>query len=255
MALQAYSTEALENTHERGNVELLNLLPQGPLAYQDVWDLQRHIMQQKIQHLKDPEGGQGVADTLVLVEHRPVYTLGTGSTVDNLKFDMSTPPQGFDMFRVERGGEVTYHGPGQVVLYPILNLRGGPPLQADLHWYLRQLEEVVIHALGEMGVSDCTRQEGLTGVWKDGRKLAAIGVKVSRWVTMHGLALNICPDMSHFRNIVPCGISDRPVACVRDFNPDTNMSVAGQQLVKSFSRIFNVDVSIADSSKLPVGGA
>jgi len=134
---------------------------------------------------------------------------GTGSTEGHLKFDINHAK--LPVYRTERGGEVTHHGPGQLVMYPILNLRNH---KQDLHWYLRMLEEVVILALDRVSGLRGYRVEGLTGVWVDGCKVAAIGVRASRWITYHGLALNVVNDLAPFQDIVPCGISDRPVGSV-----------------------------------------
>mmetsp|Transcript_23677 Transcript_23677/g.65670 ORF Transcript_23677/g.65670 Transcript_23677/m.65670 type:complete len:222 (-) Transcript_23677:3060-3725(-) len=134
---------------------------------------------------------------------------GTGSTEEHLKFDIVDPK--LPIYRTERGGEVTYHGPGQLVMYPILNLRNH---KKDLHWYLRMLEEVVIRALDQVSGLQGERIEGLTGVWVDGHKVAAIGVRATRWITYHGLALNVVNDLAPFSDIVPCGISNRPVGSV-----------------------------------------
>ncbi|KAI8467747.1 MAG: hypothetical protein J3K34DRAFT_523463 [Monoraphidium minutum] len=154
-------------------------------------------------------GGAGGADCVLLLQHPPTYTLGAGSTTDNVLFDLDDPPH--PIYRTERGGEVTYHGPGQLVLYPILNL--GRHKQ-DLHWYLRSLEEVVLRALASVSGLQGERVEGLTGVWVGGAKLAAIGVRARKWVTYHGLALNVATDLAPFGLIVPCGIEGRPVGSV-----------------------------------------
>ena len=121
------------------------------------------------------------------------------------------------LFRTERGGEVTYHGPGQLVMYPILNLRR---FRTDLHWFLRSLEEVIIRALNEVSGLQGEREDGLTGVWVDGKKVAAIGVRATRWISYHGLALNVTTDLMPFENIVPCGIADRHVGSVAGFLGD-----------------------------------
>ena len=159
--------------------------------------------------------GEHSTDVAVLAQHPPTVTLGAGSTIDHLKFDESSPPSGFELRRCERGGEATYHGPGQLVLYPILNL-ARPPHEADLHWYMRGLESVALEAMIDLGLdeSKCGRIDGLTGAWCDGHKLAAVGVRARRWVSYHGVALNVCPNLEHFANIVPCGIGDRPVGSV-----------------------------------------
>jgi len=139
----------------------------------------------------------------ILLQHEPVYTLGEGSTTDNLKFDMDAPPH--PIHRTERGGEVTYHGPGQLVMYPILDLK---MLRPDLHWYLRQLEETIIYSLEMVSGIEAGRIDGLTGVWVDNRKIAAIGIRATKWVSYHGIALNVTTDLAPFGHIVPCGIKD-----------------------------------------------
>jgi len=180
------------------------------IPYQQAWDWQHQELRRTLAERAD--GGQG-SDALFIMQHQPVYTLGTGSSEGHLLFDptSSTIP----LYRTERGGEVTYHGPGQLVMYPLLHL-GAPGSQAprDLHLYMRSLEEVVIRALAEVSGLHGERVEGLTGVWVGQHKLAAIGVRAKQWVTYHGLALNVCPDLRPFAAIVPCGISDRPVGSV-----------------------------------------
>lgn len=173
-------------------------------------------------------------DTLLLLQHPPIYTLGQGSDRQFLKFDPATSPH--DLVQIERGGEVTYHCPGQVVGYPIINLAY---YQKDLHWYLRQLEAVVIQVLGLYGlVGD--RIPGLTGVWVGDRKVAAIGIKVSRWITMHGFALNVCPDLSGFNEIVPCGIADKAVGSLAQWVPDIDLATVQQQVAIAFAEVFPV---------------
>jgi lipoyl(octanoyl) transferase len=176
----------------------------------------------------------------ILLEHPPVYTLGQGSHLEFLKFDPSGSD--YELHRIERGGEVTYHCPGQLVGYPILNLRNYQP---DLHWYLRQLEEVIIRVLARYGLKG-EREPGLTGVWVAGYKVAAIGIKVSRWITMHGFALNVCPDLTGFQHIVPCGIADKPVGSLAQFVPDVALETVRQQIAQCFSEVFQVDLVAAD---------
>jgi lipoyl(octanoyl) transferase len=201
----------------------------GEIDYQSAWIWQKSLQQERI---KDPE----IADALVILEHPPVYTLGTGSSLEFLKFDHLETE--YELYRVERGGEVTYHCPGQIVVYPILNLRH---YQQDLHWYLRQLEEVVIQVLALHHLTG-ERIDGLTGVWVEGRKIAAVGIKVSRWITMHGFALNVCPDLSGFDRIVPCGIVDRSVGSMAEFIPDIDPHLVRQQIIEIFSKVFQVEL-------------
>jgi lipoyl(octanoyl) transferase len=203
----------------------------GEIDYQTAWIWQKSLQQERI---RDPN----ITDALVILEHPSVYTLGTGSSLDFLKFDHLETE--YELYRVERGGEVTYHCPGQLIAYPILNLKY---YQQDLHWYLRQLEEVVIQVLALHHLTG-ERIDGLTGVWVEGRKVAAIGIKVTKWITMHGFALNICPDLSGFDRIIPCGIADRSVGSMAEFIPDINLDLVRQQIIKAFSDIFNVEISV-----------
>jgi lipoyl(octanoyl) transferase len=169
------------------------------------------------------------------LEHPPVYSLGQGASLDFLKFDPAEV--NWEVHRVERGGEVTYHCPGQIVGYPILNLRY---YQQDLHWYLRQLEEVLIRVLGVYGLKG-QRISGMTGVWLEGCKVAAIGIKVSRWITMHGLALNVCPDLSGFERIIPCGIMDKSVGSLAQFIPGITVAEVLPSVVSKFAEVFEVE--------------
>ena len=174
----------------------------GPvdLDYGAAWDLQKRLQQARIDGL--------VPDVVLLVQHPPVVTLGRRAEAANVLAPRATlEAAGIGLYEVERGGDVTLHGPGQITGYPILDLdRHG----RDLHLYLRNLEEAMIRVLARHELSG-TRVDGMTGVWVDGAKVAAIGVKVRRWVTMHGFAFNVDLDLDLYRWIVPCGISDKPV--------------------------------------------
>ena len=207
---------------------------QGLVPYSVAWDRQRSLFAERV---KDPT----LHDVLLLLEHPPVYTLGQGASLEFLKFD---PKQvSAQLYRVERGGEVTYHCPGQLVGYPILNLRH---YQQDLHWYLRQLEEVLIQVLGVLGLSG-DRIPGMTGVWIEGRKVAAIGIKVSRWITMHGFALNVCPDLTGFERIVPCGIADKPVGSLAQFVPGISVEQVRCDVAATFAEVFDVQLTTSMS--------
>jgi lipoyl(octanoyl) transferase len=201
----------------------------GLVDYQTAWDYQRSLVAAR---MADPM----LEDVLLLLEHPPVYTLGTGSTQDFLKFDPENAP--YEIHRIERGGEVTYHCPGQLVAYPILNLRY---YQQDLHWYLRQLEEVILQILQSYHLP-AERLSGLTGVWVKGHKIAAIGIKVSRWITMHGFAINVCPDLTGFTRIVPCGIADKPVGSLSQFLPAITVKQVQDDIVQSFAQVFQVNL-------------
>ncbi len=201
----------------------------GTIDYQTAWIWQKSLQKERT---IDPD----LSDALVILEHPPVYTLGTDSSLEYLKFDHLQTE--YELYRVERGGEVTYHCPGQIVVYPILNLRH---YQQDLHWYLRQLEEVIIQVLALHDLKG-ERIDGLTGVWLEGRKVAAIGIKVSKWITMHGFALNVCPDLSGFAQIVPCGIVDRSVGSMAEFIPTINPYLVREQIVQVFGEIFGIEM-------------
>lgn len=170
----------------------------GRRAYGEVLDLQRDLCRQRL-------AGTSEEDILLLVEHEPVVTLGRGTRPGSLPLSpVQIQHRGIELYEVERGGDVTYHGPGQLVGYPIFDLRTH---REDLHWYLRRLEAALIEALGSLGIEATTRP-GLTGVWTGGRKIASIGIHVKQWVTFHGFALNVTTDLSYFDLIVPCGIKD-----------------------------------------------
>jgi lipoyl(octanoyl) transferase len=170
----------------------------GRREYAEVLELQRALCRQRI-------AGEIDQDILLLVEHEPVITLGRGTRPESLPVPKAEiERRGVEVFEVERGGDVTYHGPGQLVGYPIIDLRRH---REDLHWYLRRLESGLIDALGYLGIH-AEPNPGLTGVWTRGRKLASIGIHVKQWVTFHGFALNVTTDLSYFDLIVPCGIRD-----------------------------------------------
>jgi len=179
-------------------------------------------------------------ETLFLLEHDPVLTRGTGTKPENLVVSEEELARlGIDLFDAGRGGDITYHGPGQLVGYPILDLK---PDRKDLHRYLRDLEEVIVRTLARFGVR-AGRQEGLTGVWTNSGKVAAIGVRVSsRWITSHGFALNVDPDLSHFDTIVPCGIHDRQVTSLKRLlgkatpSMDVVATLVEEELARRFGR-------------------
>jgi lipoate-protein ligase B len=167
------------------------------MPYAEALELQRHIARDRI-------SGALPQDVLLLLEHPPVVTLGRASKEKHL---IASPAflaeKGVEVFEVERGGDVTFHGPGQLVGYPIIDLKRH---RLDLHWYLRKIEEALINALGDLGIS-AERNPSYTGVWTRGKKIASIGVHARDWVTWHGFALNVTTDLSYFDLIVPCGIA------------------------------------------------
>jgi lipoyl(octanoyl) transferase len=175
-----------------------------------------------------------ISDQLIIVEHPHVVTMGRNGHAENLL----APPEllarsGIDFHETDRGGDVTYHGPGQIVVYPILDLR---EWKRDVHAYVRAVEEVIIDTLGGFGI-DSGREAGATGVWTSEGKIAAIGVHISRWVTSHGFALNVDTDLNYFRYIVPCGLT-RPVASMRSLGCQAERGAVVAALIQNFGRVF-----------------
>jgi len=181
-----------------------------------------------------------IPDQLLLLEHPHVITLGSGSHDEHVLVSAEERSRrGIELFDTGRGGDVTYHGPGQLVGYPILDLK---PDRCDLHRYLRDLEEMLIGVLADFGLEG-SRKEGLTGVWVDDRKLAAIGVRVSSgWITSHGYALNVSTDLSFFGTIVPCGIRDHGVGSISgELGRDVPMAEVEEAAVRNFARVFGAE--------------
>ncbi|NJL01332.1 MAG: lipoyl(octanoyl) transferase LipB [Spirulinaceae cyanobacterium SM2_1_0] len=214
------------------------------IPYLTAWQQQQALLSAHLHH-RNP------AAALWLLEHPPVYTLGTGATLAHLKFDPAQAPS--PLYRCDRGGEVTYHCPGQLVGYPVLNLRR---YQTDLHWYLRQLEAVLLQVVAQYGLVG-ERLPGLTGVWVAGRKVAAIGIAAKRWITTHGFALNVCPDLSGFEAIVPCGIGDRPVGSLAEFIPGITLAAVRQQVATCFADQFHLawETLMPDDPRLAIDPA
>jgi len=186
----------------------------------------------------------GIPDTLLLLEHPHVITLGSSSDPAHVLADQSERDRlGVELFEAGRGGDVTYHGPGQLVAYPILDLK---PDRKDLHRYLRDLESVLIDVASSFGIQG-RRSEGQTGVWTELGKLAAIGIRVSSgWITSHGVALNVSTDLDYFGTIVPCGIADREVTSLeRELSRRVSMAEASDSLVDRFSEVFLHDIIVA----------
>jgi lipoyl(octanoyl) transferase len=181
-----------------------------------------------------------VIDTLLLMEHPPTITLGRGTELADLRTDRDVlEARGITVVDVDRGGEITYHAPGQIVGYPILDLRQHGQ---DLHRYLRDLEEVLIRVLDQFGLTG-ERIPGLTGVWVGGSKIAAMGIRVSRWVTMHGFALNITPDLGPMRqDFIPCGIQDRGVTSLAEqiSSGIPSRAEVEKEIIRAFGIVFRV---------------
>ena len=196
----------------------------GRTEYRECWDLQKTLFDRRLRGSID--------DTLLITEHDPVYTLGRGGNPHHLLVPLDElAAMGATFVMTDRGGDITYHGPGQLVAYPIVDLND---YGRDLHQYLRRLEEVVIRVLEQYEVNG-RRQNGWTGVWVEEEKICAIGVKTSRWVTMHGLAMNVSTDLSWFDTIVPCGIVDKKVTSL---SAVTGMKVTPDEIIPAFLQEF-----------------
>ena len=220
-------------THAPGSRRTLQVRWLGRVPYAEALALQERLVAERRQGL--------IPDTLLLLEHPSVITLGTASSAEHVLVDeRERAERSIQLFETGRGGDVTYHGPGQLVGYPILDLS---PDRRDLHRYLRDLEEVLIRAVATWGV-EAFRTQGLTGVWTAGGKVAAIGVRVSSgWITSHGFALNVSTDLSFFRTIVPCGISDREVTSVtRETGIELSLDEAGSAVARVFADVFDADL-------------
>ncbi|TYZ59381.1 hypothetical protein PybrP1_008649 [[Pythium] brassicae (nom. inval.)] len=226
----------------------------GTVEYETAWQWQKDLIQQRVaaaRALAPPVAH----DVALVLQHPSVYTLGRGGTMANVKFDPQVDTH-LKLLRVDRGGEVTYHGPGQVVVYPILDLNHHT---RDLHWYLRQVEEVVIRTLARFAIQG-ERVDGLTGVWveeepaaasggasaataRDMRKIAAVGTHATRWITMHGFAINTTTDLRAFERIVPCGIDDRAVTSVERLRPGVTPEDVELAAIDALRDVFGLDVT------------
>jgi len=186
-----------------------NILDLGKSHYNDAWELQKRLQSQRI-------SGQ-IDDQLLLVEHFPVYTLGKNTPKEHLLIKES---DNISIIQTDRGGDITFHGPGQLVGYPILDLN---QYKRSISWYMRELEQLIIDVLKEYDIN-AGRKKGLTGVWVKGKKIAALGVRISKWVTMHGFSLNINPDLKYYQGIIPCGITEYGVTSMADLLNDELVS-------------------------------
>jgi lipoyl(octanoyl) transferase len=205
------------------------------IDYKEAWDLQQEI------HTKRVSGE--VEDYLLLLEHPNTYTLGKTAHKENLiGSEKYLKENNISVYDIDRGGDITYHGPGQIVGYPIIDLNSW---QKDTHKYLRALEEVIIKTCSEYGLN-CERNQKHTGVWIGERKIAAIGIKVSRWITMHGFAFNVNTNLNLFNGIIPCGIQDKSVTSLsKELMMEISIQEVKDKLLKNFSDVFDYKKVIA----------
>jgi lipoyl(octanoyl) transferase len=202
----------------------------GTVGYAEALALQRALVEER-------KRGD-IPDTLLLLQHPPVITLGVkgdGGRSNIVATAERLAELGIDVYETGRGGDVTYHGPGQVVGYPIIDLK---PERCDVHRYVRDVEDVMIRVCADWGVT-AGRIKGLTGVWVEAEKIAAIGIRISKWVTSHGFAFNVTPNLDHFRLIVPCGISDRGVTSLeRVATRPVSIAAVEDALATRFAEVF-----------------
>ena len=232
---------------------LVEFIDLGLKDYKETWDYQTELFDKniaiKISNRKEENSSlhQTTTNHLIFCEHPHVYTLGKSGSEENLLISEAIlKQQKAQYYKINRGGDITYHGPGQLVGYPIFDLEAY--FFSDIHKYMRMLEEAIILTIAEYGLKG-GRVEGMTGVWIDGegveaRKICAMGVKCSRWVTMHGFALNVNPDMTYFNNIVPCGIEDKKVTSLsKELNQEIDMNEVKKKLKFNLAKLFNYTYS------------
>ena len=201
-----------------------NILDLGLSDYNDTWKLQKKLQSKRIL-------GE-IEDHLLLVEHPPVFTLGKNAS----KQHIINNSEDVSIIQTDRGGNITFHGPGQLVCYPILDLNH---YKRSITWYMRELEQLIIDVLGEYDIK-ASRKKGLTGTWVKDKKIAALGVRISRWVTMHGFSLNINPDLNFYKNIIPCGIKEYGVTSMAKImgNEVPSMDEVKTKMTKHFTKNF-----------------
>lgn len=217
------------------------------IDYKECWDFQEDLFKDVIDcklALRDGKSEQTPQNHLIFCEHPHVYTLGKSGSESNLLInEQLLKHHGAQFYKINRGGDITYHGPGQIVMYPIFDL---DQFFTDIHKYMRYLEEAVILTLSEFGI-EAGREKGLTGVWLDAgkpneRKICAMGVKSSRWVTMHGIALNVNTDLSYFNHIVPCGIVDKSVTSMeKELGHKVDIDEVRESLKVNMANVFDFD--------------
>jgi lipoyl(octanoyl) transferase len=221
----------------------------GRKDYKEVWELQKDLQSRLIRQKRESETRDPTTytqnDILLFVEHPHVYTLGkSGNSAHLLKGLTELNDIDAEYVEIDRGGDITYHGPGQIVGYPILDLDRHI---TDIHKYLRRLEEVIIRTCADYGI-EAGRIDGLTGVWVENKKICAMGIRCSRWVTMHGFALNVNTDLSYFNHIVPCGIQDKEVTSLSQLtNKEIDMNEVKKSIVLHFSDVFDAYLKPAKS--------
>jgi len=205
----------------------INFIYLGQKSYRPIWEFQ--------QQLHDAVKNEVIPSIVLLLEHDHVYTFGKNANKD---FLLNSYPKDIDVVETDRGGQVTYHGPGQIIGYPIINLNH---FKKSVSWYMRSLEKVIIMTLDDYNIA-AERKDGMTGVWVDDEKICAMGVRLSRWVTMHGFALNLAPKMEYYDSMIPCGIQDYGITSMSDIlSEDIPKYQVIESLSTNFTKIFNIE--------------
>ena len=219
--------KTMNNTLVNTQIDIQDL---GKLLYKKTWNYQKELLKKR--------SNNEINDTLILVEHEPVFTLGKNADENHI---LQNCPDNIKTYHIERGGDVTYHGPGQLVGYPILDLRN---YKKSISWYMRSLEQLIIDTLFDYNIT-ANRKKGLTGVWCNNEKIAALGVRVSRWITMHGFSLNIDPNLNHYKNIIPCGIFEHGVTSMSGvLNKTVDYEHVKKTIIKKFLYQFSIDYTL-----------
>jgi len=241
---------------EMSNSNQVVFQDKGRIRYQEAWDLQEALLKAnsdiKLAAERDmPPHEVPTTNHLLFCEHNPVYTLGKSGSIKNLLLnEEGLEAKGIEYFKINRGGDITYHGPGQITGYPIFDLEKFNP---DLHWYLRTMEDAVINLLADYGIQG-ERSKGETGVWLDvgkptARKICAIGVRCSRWITMHGFAFNVNTDLNYFKYIIPCGITDKTVTSLQaEVGYELDYELVKKQLKAHLAQAYDFMYSSHDES-------
>ncbi len=222
-------------------IKKLTYINLDTIDYKDAWDFQKRIFELRYKNEID--------DVLILLEHPHTYTLGKTADKENLiGSEEYLKKNKISVYDIDRGGDITYHGPGQIVGYPVINLNNWKP---DTHKYLRGLEEVIIKTCSDYSLN-AKRVDGYTGVWIENRKIAAIGIKVSRWITMHGFAFNVNTDLSMFNGIIPCGIKDKDVTSLqRELEREIDIDEVKEKLLNHFKEYFEYEqINTMDENNL-----
>ena len=219
--------KTMNNTLVNTKIDIQDL---GKLLYKKTWNYQKDLLKKR--------SNNEINDTLILVEHEPVFTLGKNADENHI---LQNCPDNIKTYHIERGGDVTYHGPGQLVGYPIIDLRN---YKKSISWYMRSLEQVIIDTLFDYNIT-ANRKKGLTGVWCKNEKIAALGVRVSRWITMHGFSLNIDPNLNHYKSIIPCGIFEHGVTSMSGvLNKTVDYEHVKKTIIKKFLYQFSIDYTL-----------